>query len=130
MFDSFPFHTFFPDTRFSSNISGNATSVNYPFAYPNNLRYSYIMSIPEVNSIRIEFEHFETEHYYDCLYYGMGDVPDENKALGSLNGWDLPDVIALQAATIWFLFVTDDDVNYSGFALSWEAVNGMNSQQS
>ena len=110
-------------------MNGTIESANYPSNYDNNLRCSYVISIPDVNSIRISFQHFETEHYYDYLYFGMGDVPDENKALGSLNGWDLPDVFALQAATIWFLFVTNEDVNYSGFALSWDVANGMNSQQ-
>ena len=90
---------------------------------------SYSIPIANVNSIRIVFQHFETEYYEDKLYFGIGDAPDENaaaNAIGSIDGTPMvtPPPISFQSPSLWFLFMTNEDVTYSGFEISWEAFDG------
>ena len=109
---------------FSSDMNGTLTSNNYPSNYPNNLTCIYNISIPEVNSIRIVFQDFKTEHQFDYLYFGIGEYARESNAIGSFHGWDLPKAFTLQSSSVWFLFISNEAVTYSGFSLTWEAFDG------
>ncbi|XP_072044954.1 CUB domain-containing protein 2-like [Amphiura filiformis] len=60
----------FPDS------SGTAQSDGFPVSYPNNANTWYLISSTVGHSMAITFEHFETEHYNDILYFGEGNFPD------------------------------------------------------
>ena len=113
--------------NYFSDAIGTVESTAYPFNYPNNSNCWYLISIPDedVNSISITFNSFETEHYNDVLYFGEGFPPSQDNLLASFDGWNVPEPVALQSSSLWFNFVSDEDVTFSGFSLSWRTYQGM-----
>lgn len=114
-----------PSTCLSSTErNGTSASTNFPSSYENNFNCSYLISVQEANSLRIIFQQFDTEHYYDYLYVGEGVIPNKDDALASWDGSETPSSFALQSSSMWFLFVTNENVTYSGFSFSWETFQG------
>ncbi len=105
-----------------TNRTGFLTSENYPNRYPGRSDCSNIISVQGATAFQIQFVAFETQEDVDILYYGVGSLPRENRALGSFNGSVIPDDFKIESDTIWFLFKSDFSVSLTGFNLTWTAV--------
>ena len=88
--------------------------------YQNNSDCWYL--IANANSVRIEFNDFQTEHYNDILYLGE----DQTNLIGAFDGFDIPGPFAIQSLNVWLNFVTNDDIEFAGFSFDWTGYTGMN----
>ncbi|KAI8502392.1 hypothetical protein Bbelb_199800, partial [Branchiostoma belcheri] len=97
---------------------GNVTSPNYPNDYGNDMTCEWLITVPEGNTIRLEFSSFNTEKYFDILHVYDGDS-DTAPRLQIFTGWMLIDPIASSSNTMFVRFVSDDRVTEQGFQFSY-----------
>ncbi|XP_071785173.1 uncharacterized protein [Asterias amurensis] len=118
----------------SSCTTGTFVSKNYPSAYPNRYRALYLLYIPGANGIRFTFNNvFGIETDKDELYIGRGLTVDFNALNGvsSVNpdvfffeGFAQPaDFVVPDTDTVWMYFITDKNLEFSGFSVSWQPVD-------
>ena len=98
-------------------------SPNYPNDYPSETTCMWQLQVPMGRFIKLHFEDFKTERYYDQLF--IYDVVEENLVsdetlLEKLSGEDTPDHIELHENKIRLLFVTDSGVTKKGFRIRYE----------
>ncbi|XP_072049558.1 uncharacterized protein [Amphiura filiformis] len=111
-------------------------SPGYPGLYPNRLRALYLLYIPGVTEICLDFDQtaFDVENNKDELYVGPGlqfDFKDlggrsytppeiyffENKNI--TNGGRTPQNFCIPSDTIWMYFLTDYGIMLNGWRLYW-----------
>ena len=98
-------------------------SPNYPNDYPSETTCMWQLQVPMGRFIKLHFEDFKTERYYDQLF--IYDVVEENLVydetlLEKLSGEDTPDHIQLHENKIRLIFVTDSSNTKKGFRIRYE----------
>ena len=71
----------------------------------------------------VEFLEFILGPGTDLLYYGNGTSLKSEEAIGVLTGLSLPDPLVIRDQAIWFIFESDESVNYKGFLLTWRTTS-------
>ena len=101
-------------------------SPNYPNDYSSETTCMWQLQVPMGRFIKLHFEDFKTERYYDQLF--IYDVVEENLVsdktlLEKLSGEDKPDQIELHENKIRLLFATDSSVTKKGFRIRYEGTS-------
>ena len=83
---------------------------NYPFYYPTNQTCVWIVSVPEGQKVRIEFEELQLISDKDALFIGEGDDP-ANRSTVFLHRGRIVDnhVIFSNVSRIWIQWVPDSE---------------------
>ena len=102
--------------------TGTISSPGYPNRYPPNSDCSFVIDIPNVDGIRIEFQAFDLESYYDYFYYGVGTMYDADEHY-EVTGSFVPDPVELMTNTLWGRFTSDSGIEYYGFSFTWQAIS-------
>ncbi|XP_022082334.1 uncharacterized protein LOC110974776 isoform X2 [Acanthaster planci] len=119
-----------------SCTAGVFESLNYPSPYPNRYRALYLLYIPGASGISFTFDDvFGIETDKDELYVGKGLTVDFT-ALNGVNtvgpdvrffeGFARPADFTLENTdTAWMYFITDKNLEYSGFSIRYQMVDDM-----
>ncbi|XP_072016848.1 scavenger receptor cysteine-rich domain-containing protein DMBT1-like [Amphiura filiformis] len=103
---------------------GNITSPNYPRPYPGFSNCSYIINVASASHITIILHDFALEFGNDLLYFGIGEQPRVDAAIGSFTGYFAPSAFSLRTSSLWFIFQTNGAGSDLGFALTWDTTKG------
>ncbi|XP_072172586.1 uncharacterized protein [Diadema setosum] len=85
-------------------------SPNYPGDYESNHHEVWVITAAEDYSVVVEFVHFNLDFYTAILDYGYGASPARRSLEGTLFGEQLPADIVSPGNSMWFRFVSIDDV--------------------
>ncbi|XP_070534296.1 low-density lipoprotein receptor-related protein 2-like isoform X2 [Ptychodera flava] len=100
----------------------NFTSPGYPGDYPFSTEVTWIIRVKEGRRILLTFADFATEHDFDFVSIGEGQVPWQNMTVQHTGPVPPPDVLSFDNA-LWMVFSSDDFVNDKGFlATAYDAV--------
>lgn len=107
--------------EYHTSSAGSISSPNHPDDYPPDTKCTYIIDVPDMDSVTISFQIFLLEPNFDYLYYGTGLDASISNSDGSLTGYTTPDAFTLPSTTVWLIFESDRNVGASGFLLDWVA---------
>ncbi|XP_070547395.1 cubilin-like [Ptychodera flava] len=110
------------DETFYGTNSGHFTSPNYPTYYGNNLRCHYIINIPGVQSITLEFINYDVEKMFDFVQVGKGPISHENSLINYTADYSpVPPPLEVASDFVWLIFSSDSSVGGRGFSLTFSA---------
>ncbi|XP_022110489.1 hyalin-like [Acanthaster planci] len=122
-------------TCYGSQCStGSFMSVNYPSNYPDRYRALYLLYVPGASGFNFIFDTiFRIEADKDELYIGSGLVPPFSQFNGVntsvegvffFEGHTPPMPFSVvNTDTVWMYFITDKNINFPGFRVSWQTVD-------
>ncbi|OON17645.1 CUB domain protein, partial [Opisthorchis viverrini] len=107
----------------STLSSGNVTSPGYPNAYPNRLRYSWIIVQPLGCIIQLNFSDFLLERNFDfvSVYNVFGD--ELGNMIDRWSGTELPASVQSTSNALRIHMKTDGSVAHKGFAANYQTRN-------
>ncbi|CAL4065145.1 unnamed protein product, partial [Meganyctiphanes norvegica] len=105
-----------------TSTTGKVHSPGYPDTYPNEITSEWTITSLTGHKIRLEFQHFDTEHWNDYLEIRSGsgiDSPPIQRYYG--RNMDISNFIS-PSSQLHLLFRTDHSHAYSGFEINWSPV--------
>ncbi|CAL4079808.1 unnamed protein product, partial [Meganyctiphanes norvegica] len=105
-----------------TSTTGKVHSPGYPYAYPNEITSEWTITSLTGHKIRLEFFHFDTEHWNDYFEIRSGsnrDSPPIQRYYG--RDMDISDFIS-PSSQLHLLFRTDHSHSFSGFEIKWSPV--------
>ncbi|XP_038069618.1 uncharacterized protein LOC119738747 isoform X6 [Patiria miniata] len=114
--------------------SGSFISLNYPNNYPNRYRAQYLLYVPGASGFTFTFDTaFQIETDKDELYIGRGLTPPISEFNGVnttvdgvffFEGYNAPNPVTVtNTDTIWMYFLSDKNLPYIGFRVSWQILD-------
>ncbi|XP_070547366.1 cubilin-like [Ptychodera flava] len=110
------------DETFYATSAGHFTSPNYPNYYGENLKCHYIINIPGVESIRLEFIEYDVETFLDFVQVGKGPISDENSLISYREDYfPVPPPLDVASDFVWLIFSSDFSVGGRGFRIAFSS---------
>ncbi|KRX15830.1 Fibropellin-1 [Trichinella nelsoni] len=111
--------------RYAKGDSGIVESPNFPAEYKSNLNCQWTIEVAANAKIRLEFESFQTEPYYDIVtLLDGGPVENTSVVVDHISGNVDPSKLIFLSSTnrMAVKFRSDASVNFKGFKANWRLV--------
>ena len=117
-----------PRGKILSGTNGSLTTPRFPVRYPNSVKCTWIIQVPEGFQVRLRFDSFRLEtctlpSVCSCDHVQVRDGRDESsQSLAKLCGDHSPTILRSSGQTLWMEFESDSLTGGQGFSATFKAV--------
>ena len=117
-----------PRGKILSGTNGSLTTPRFPVRYPNSVKCTWIIQVPEGFQVRLRFDSFRLEtctlpSVCSCDHVQVRDGRDESsQSLAKLCGDHSPTILRSSGQTLWVEFESDSLTGGQGFSATFKAV--------